>query len=86
MAAVYGSATVAAVTSKGNAVAAQDMIGTSTALRAAANHMQNGHIGARQNQVEPDPVRAALIAANTTPAISITGTAIAWATATGTWS
>lgn len=85
MPAVYGSATIAGLNSAGNAKPVQDMIGTSTALRADSNFMQNGHIGADQDQVVTPPARAALIAADATPAIGNIGGDLQWAVATGTW-
>jgi len=81
----YGSATIAAVNSKGNAKPVQDMIATSTALRADSNFMQNGHIGAGQDQVVTPAARAALIAADQTPAIGHLGDSLLWTVATGTW-
>lgn len=85
MAAVYGSGTIANANSQGNAKAVQDMIGTSAALRADSNFMQNGHIGAGQDQVVTPAARAALIAADATPAIGHLGDNLVWAVATGTW-
>lgn len=85
MPAVFGSATIANPNSKGNALGAQDMIATSTALRAQSLSMQNGHIGARIDQVVTPPAAAALIAANDTPAIGNVGDNLLWKTASGTW-
>ncbi len=85
MPAVYGSATIANANSKGNAKPVQDMIATSVALRADSNFMQNGHIGAGQDQVVTPAAAAALIAANDTPAIGHLGDSLLWKTATGTW-
>jgi hypothetical protein len=85
MAAVFGSATIANAPSKGNTLGAQDMVGTTAALRADSNFMQNGHIGADQDQVVTPPERAALIAADGTPAIGNVGDELVWAVATGTW-
>ena len=85
MASVYGSSTIANAVSKGNTKAAQDMLGTSVALRADSNFMQNGHIGAGQDQVVTPPAAAALIAADGTPAIGHLGDNLVWAVATGTW-
>ena len=85
MAAVAGSATINAIASKGNAKAIQDMIGTSAALRADSNFMQNGHIGGGQDQVVTPPARAAYIAAEGTPAIGHLGDTLYWHLATGTW-
>ena len=85
MPAVYGSATIANAASKGNAKAVADMIATSTALRAQSNSMQNGHIGARIDQVVTPPAAAALIAVNDTPAIGNVGDDLLWKTASGTW-
>ena len=81
----YGSATIAAQNSKGNAKPVQDMIATSVALRADSNFMQNGHIGAGQDQVVVPASRAALIAADGTKAIGHLGDNLVWAVATGTW-
>jgi hypothetical protein len=85
MPAVYGSATIAVANSKGNALPVQDMISTSPALRADSNFMQNGHIGAGQDQVVTPPARAALIAADGTPALGHLGDVLHWTVATGTW-
>lgn len=85
MPAVYGSATIAGVSSKGNALEVQDMIGTTTALRANSAQMQNGHIGASQGQVVTPQARAEQIAADETPAIKNDGTALEFDTTTGTW-
>lgn len=85
MPAVYGSATVANATSKGNTLGAQDMIGTTTALRAQSLSMQNGHIGARIDQVVTPAAAAALIAANDTPAIGNVAGNLLWKVASGTW-
>ena len=85
MPAVYGSSTIAMVNSQGNAKAVQDMIGTSAALRADSNFMQNGHIGADQDQVVTPAARAALIAADGTPAIGNVGDELLWTVSTGTW-
>ncbi len=85
MAAVYGSATINGVPSLGNLVAAQDLIGTTPLLRADSNFMQNGHIGASQDQVVVPPARAALIGAESTPAIGNIGDPLFWHLATGTW-
>jgi hypothetical protein len=87
MPAVYGSATINAQTSKGNLVLAQDMIGTSTALRAnAGGEMQNGHIGAAEHQTVTPPARAAQIAADGTPCIDSNAAPLTWSVATGVWS
>ena len=85
MPAVYGSATFNNMPSKGNPVAAQDMIGTGPILRAASGQMQNGHIGAAQGQTVTPAARAALIAAQDTPAVKSDVSAIKWDTVTGTW-
>lgn len=85
MAAVYGSATIANVASKGNAKLAQDMIATSTALRADSNFMQNGHIGAAQDQVVTPAARAAQIGAEGTPGIGHLGDSLYWHLVSGTW-
>ena len=85
MTAVFGSATIANPNSQGNAKAVQDMLGTSAALRADSNFMQNGHIGAGQDQVVTPAARAALIGAESTPGIGHLGDAIYWHLATGTW-
>lgn len=85
MPAIYGSATIATQTSKGNLTLAQDMIGTTPALRLAAAQMQNGHIGAAQSQIVTPTARAAQIAADQTPAIKFDGTGLLWDLATGTW-
>jgi hypothetical protein len=85
MPAVFGSATLNAQASKGNAKLAQDMIGTSVALRADSNFMQNGHIGAGQDQVVTPAARAAQIGAESTPAIGHLGDNLYWHLATGTW-
>lgn len=72
--------------SKGNAVAVQDMIGTTAVLRGASGQMQNGHIGTAQAAAAVTPATAAaLIAANNTHAIKSDGSDIKWATASGTW-
>jgi len=87
MAAVYGSATINGIVSKGNALAVQDMIGTSAALRAnAGGEMQNGHIGAAEHQTVTPPERAAQIAAQDTPALDSNMAVITWDIATGVWS
>lgn len=85
MSADYGSATIDAVNSKGNVKPVQDMIGTSAILRANSAQMQNGHIGAAQAQVVTPPERAALIAADGTPALKSDNSGLVWAVATGTW-
>jgi predicted GNAT family acetyltransferase len=86
MAAVYGSATINNVNSKGQSNKAfQDMIGTNAILRAASNAMQNGHIGAAQGQTVTPAARAALIAAQDTPAMKSDNSDIKWDTVTGTW-
>lgn len=85
MPAIFGSATIATQTSKGNLALAQDMIGTTAALRANSVQMQNGHIGAAQSQIVTPAARAVQIAAQDTPAIKFDGTALKWDTATGTW-
>ena len=85
MPAVYGSATIANATSKGNALGAQDMIATSAALRTQSLSMQNGHIGARLDQVVTPAAAAALIAVNDTPAIGNVGDNLLWKVASGTW-
>jgi hypothetical protein len=85
MSTIYGSVTIAHVASKGNALAAQDMIATSAALRAAAGQMQNGHIGAAQSQVVTPQARALEIAAANTTAIKSDGSGLLWNTATGVW-
>lgn len=86
MAAVYGSATINVQVSKGNLVVAQDMIGTSTALRAnAGGEMQNGHIGAAEHQTVTPAARAAQIAAQDTPAIDSNAAPLKWDIPTGIW-
>jgi len=85
MPAVYGSSTINNINSKGKVLPVQDMIGTSVALRADSNFMQNGHIGAGQDQVVTPPERAALIAADGTPAIGHIGDVLVWGVAAGTW-
>ena len=86
MAAVFGSATIATQTSKGNATLAQDMIGTSAALRAnAGGEMQNGHIGAAEHQTVVPAARAAQIAAQDTPGIDSNADPIKWDIPTGIW-
>jgi len=86
MPAVYGSATINNVNSKGlSNKAVQDMIGTGPILRANSGQMQNGHIGASQAQVVVPLAAAKLIAANDTPAIKSDVSDIKWAEATGTW-
>lgn len=86
MPAVYGSATIAGVNSVGKVLPVQDMIGTSDALRAQSEEMQNGHIGAQEDQVVTPATAAAMIAADGTPAIGNVGDVLNWSTATGTWS
>ena len=87
MAAVYGSATINGIVSKGNANAVQDMIATSVALRAnAGGEMQNGHIGAAEHQTVVPAARAAQIAADTTPAIDSNFANLTWSVANGIWS
>ena len=85
MPAVYGSATIANVNSIGCVKPVQDMIATNAILRANSGHMQNAHIGARQNQVVTPATQAALIAAQDTPALKHDNSAIKWDTVTGTW-
>jgi hypothetical protein len=86
MPAVYGSATINAQNSKGlSNRAVQDMIGTGPILRANSGQMQNGHIGAAQGQTVTPAARAALIAAQDTPAIKSDVSDIKWDTVTGTW-
>jgi hypothetical protein len=86
MPAVYGSATINNVNSKGlSNRAVQDMIGTGPILRAASGQMQNGHIGAAQGQIVTPAARAGLIAAQDTPAIKSDVSDIKWDTVTGTW-
>lgn len=89
MAAVYGSANIGGPTvlSQGNGVYAQDMIGTTPALRAnSGGNSQNGHIGANEDQHVTPPERAAQIAAQGTPAIDSDSTEIDWDIPTGVWS
>ena len=85
MAAVYGSATINGAASKGNTLGVQDMISTSVALRADSNYMQNGHIGAGQDQIVVPVARAAQIGAEGTPALGHLGDVLYWHLATGTW-
>ncbi len=85
MAAVYGSATINNIVSKGNAKPVQDMVGTSIPLRADSNFMQNGHIGTGQDQVV-GAGRAPYIAADGTHAIGHLGDGLVWSTSTGSWS
>jgi hypothetical protein len=85
MPAVYGSATIANVNSVGKVLPVQDMIGTSIALRADSNFMQNGHIGAGQDQVVTPQARAEQIAAQDTPALGHLGDVLTWDVTTGTW-
>jgi hypothetical protein len=61
------------------------MIGTGPILRANSGQMQNGHIGAAQGQTVTPAARAALIAAQDTPAIKSDVSDIKWDTVTGTW-
>ena len=85
MPAIYGSTTVNYLLSKGNAKAAQDMIGTSSALRVnAGGEMQNGHIGAAEHMSVP-PARAQFIAAQDTPGIDSNSLPIKWDLAQGIW-
>ena len=86
MSADYGGATINAIASKGNALAVQDLIATSAAMRLnAGSEFQNQMIGSRENQVIP-AAQAAYYAANGTPAIDGNGTHVTWSTATGVWS
>lgn len=86
MSADYANATINNLASKGNAKNVQDMIGTTTALRANSAQMQNGHIGAAQAAAAVTPVeRATQIAANATPAIKNDASALAWDVTTGLW-
>ena len=85
MPAVYGSTTFNNMPSKGNLVGAQDMIGNTPARLLASGQMQNGHIGASQGQTVTPATRAALIAAQDTPALKSDVSAIKWDTVTGTW-
>jgi hypothetical protein len=86
MPAVFGSSTINNVVSKGNTRTAQDMIGTSMSLRAdAGGEMQNGHIGAAEHQTVVPASRAALIAAQDTPAIDSNSVALKWDIPTGIW-
>lgn len=87
MAAVFGSANMATQLSKGNLTLAQDMIGTSPALRAnAGGNSQNGHIGANEDQHVTPPERAAQIAAQDCPALDSNMAEIDWDIPTGVWS
>lgn len=71
--------------SKGNGKAVADLIGTTTALRAASGHMQNVHIGLRQTTTiaATDVPPANYYALTTTPGLKSDGTQITWTITAG---
>lgn len=90
MSAAFAAATISNAdasvnNSKGNAKAVCDMIGTSTALRAASGQMQNPHIGLTQAKTvaATDVPPANYYAITTTPGLKNDGTQIAWTITTG---